>query len=70
MKHATPLSPARRPRRGQGLMLAAVGLLLWQAWAGCRTVQRRRAGQPAAKPGAEQRWEDEGGQPLPDPPPT
>ena len=35
MKHAKAASPVRRGSRGgNGLMLAAVGLVLWQAWTG------------------------------------
>jgi hypothetical protein len=71
MKHAMVKSPARRSsRRGNGLLLAAVGLMVWQAWTGYRDVCRRRANaaRPAAKPPALQRWEGEGGQPLPESP--
>jgi hypothetical protein len=71
MKYAKAASPVRRGSRGgNGLMLAAVGLVLWQAWTGYRELGRRRANaaRPAAKPPALERWEGEGGQPLRDPP--
>lgn len=61
-------------RRGQGprdgLALVLLGGLLLQGWLRWHAVYRRRQqDRPAAKPAAVQRWEGEGGQPLPDPPP-
>ena len=71
-KRAMVKRPANPDRggRGHGLVMAAVGLLLWQAWTGYREVCRRRLNErPAAQAPALQRWEGEGGQPLPAPPP-
>lgn len=53
-----------------GVALALLGGLLFTGWLCCRDVyQRRQLERPVAKPSALQRWEGEGGQPLPDPPP-
>lgn len=61
-------APSHRVR--DALALMALGGLLFQCWAHCSEVyRRRRLERPAAASPAEQRWEGEGGQPLDEPPP-
>ncbi|QXL85284.1 hypothetical protein [Comamonas sp. NLF-1-9] len=48
------------------LLAGAVGFLIARCCAGCAAVhQRRKAARPAAMPQNLQRWEGEGGSPVP-----